>query len=143
MNSSTTLRFLQFRTLLPASARLGKRLAVVVALFLFAISAHADTLHLSSTYKYAGKNPDGSKYSGTLSVKILSDTTISLEWKSGDDHVTKGFGMRMNDSIAATYMLDGEPGLVIYKVNSDGSMTGIWAIKGQDGNGTETLTPED
>jgi len=33
-------------------------------------------------------------------------------------------------------------GLVIYKVNDDGSMEGLWTIAGQGGTGTETLTPE-
>jgi len=119
----------------------GKWLAAVFALFLLVISAHADVLQLASTYKAVGKNTDGSPYTGTVSIKIISDTTFSIEWKIGDS-VTKGFGMRMNDSLSATYMLEGQPGLVIYKVQSDGSLLGIWAIKGQSGSGEETLTPK-
>jgi hypothetical protein len=34
--------------------------------------------------------------------------------------VFKGFGMRMNDSLAATYMIGGDPGLIIYKVDDSG-----------------------
>jgi hypothetical protein len=49
--------------------------------------------------------------------------------------------MRMNDSISATYMLDGEPGLVIYKAADGGTFSGLWAVKGQDGSGSEVLTP--
>jgi len=120
----------------------SKLLAVVIALFLLAIAAHADTLRLASTYKAVGKNSDGSPYTGTVAVKIISDTTFSIEWKIGNS-ITKGFGMRLNDTLSATYMLDGEPGLIIYKVQSDGSLEGIWAIKGQSGNGSETLTPRD
>jgi len=48
--------------------------------------------------------------------------------------------MGMNDSLSATYMIDGEPGLVIYRVDGDG-LTGIWAIRGHDNVGTEHLRP--
>ena len=113
----------------------------VIALFLLAISATADTLQLSPTYNAVGKNTDGSSYTGTVTLKILSDTTFGIVWKTGDS-ITKGFGMRLDDTLTATYMLNGEPGLVIYKVQSNGTLTGIWAIKGGSGNGSETLTPK-
>lgn len=124
-----------------AYSRLGAGLAVVLALFFFAVSARAaDVLQLASSYKAVGKNGDGSGYTGTVTIKIISDTTFSIDWKIGGS-VTKGFGMRMNDTLSATYMLDGQPGLIIYKVQGDGSLAGIWAIKGQPGNGSEVLTP--
>jgi len=131
-------------TRLRSGASVCKLLTVVIALFVFAVSVNADTdtLHLSSSYKAVGKNPDGSSYTGTVTVKIISDTTYTIEWKTGDS-VTKGFGMRMNDTLSATYMLNGQPGLVIYKLQSDGSLAGIWAIKGESGNGSEILTPQD
>lgn len=151
MNHSTLLRSFQpitFPSIAPRAARfrpgasVSTWLAVVLALFLFGIAAQADTLRLASTYKAVGKNGDGSSYTGTVTIKIISDTTYSIEWKIGNS-VTKGFGMRMNDTLSATYMLNGEPGLIIYKAQSDGSFTGIWAIKGQSGNGSETLTPKE
>jgi hypothetical protein len=40
-------------------------------------------------------------------------------------------------------MIDGEPGLVIYKVDGNGKLDGLWAIRAHDGNGTEVLTPRD
>lgn len=114
----------------------------LVALCLFAVPAHAaDVLRLAPSYKAIGKNGDGSVYKGTVTIKIISDTTFSIEWKIGNS-ITKGFGMRMNDNLSATYLLDGQPGLVMYKVQEDGSLAGIWAIKGQPGNGSEVLTPE-
>ena len=114
---------------------------MMTAMFLLALSAQAaDVLQLAPSYKAVGKNGDGSSYTGTVTIKIISDTTFSIEWKIGSS-VTKGFGMRMNDNLSATYMLDGQPGLVMYKVLADGSMSGIWAIKGQPGNGSEVLTP--
>lgn len=133
---STAPRSTRFRSRAPE----GKLLAVVIALFLLAISANADTLKLSSNYKAVGKSGDGTPYTGTVAIKIISDTTFSIEWKV-DGSVTKGFGMRLNDTLSATFMQDGQPGLVIYKIQSDGSLTGIWAMEGESGNGTETLTP--
>jgi hypothetical protein len=63
----------------------------------------------------------------------------TIVWKIGDE-TYKGFGMRLNDSLAATYTIDGEPGLIIYKVDGNG-LNGAWAIRGHDGVGTEHLRP--
>ena len=151
MNNSTVLHIAPSRALPGTDLRLAgfrsgasacRWLAVVMALFLLAISARADdTLHISSSYKAAGKNADGSNYTGTVAIKSISDTTYTIEWKI-DGGVTKGFGMRRNDVLSATYMLDGQPGLIIYQVQKDGTLIGTWAIKGQSGNGSETLTPQ-
>jgi hypothetical protein len=115
-----------------------------IAAFVFcllAVPALADTLTLAKHYKAAGANPDGSTYTGDVKIDIISDTTFSIVWTiSGTKY--KGFGMRRNDALAATYEIDGEPGLVIYKVEGDG-LNGAWAIRGQNGNGTERLTPAD
>lgn len=122
-------------------SRFGAMFAMLLALFILAVSTQAaDVMQLAPSYKAVGKNGDGSGYTGTVTIKIISDTTFSIEWKIGGS-VTKGFGMRMNDTLSATYMLDGQPGLIIYKAQGDGSLAGIWAIKGQSGNGSETLTP--
>ena len=44
---------------------------------------------------------------------------------------------------AAPYkMKDGSVGLIIYKMDKDGSMDGIWTLTGINGAGTEVLTPE-
>ena len=123
-------------------SRLAASFVILIALCFFSVSAHAaDVLRLAPVYKAAGKNPDGSSYTGTVTIKIISDTTFSIEWKIGGS-VTKGFGMRMNENLSATYMLDGQPGLIMYKVQEDGSLAGIWAIKGQPGNGSEVLRPQ-
>jgi hypothetical protein len=119
----------------------GARVTLAVIAFCFAaLSAHAEALRLAPSYKAAGKNADGSSYTGTVTVKIISDTTFTIEWKIGDS-VLKGFGMRQGDTLAATYMLAGQPGLVIYRVEDGGTLRGTWAIKGESGTGSETLTP--
>lgn len=110
-----------------------------LALLPVVLPARAEPLSLASHYEASGSNPDGSKYTGTADVKVISDTTYTIVWKIGDA-TYQGFGMRLNDSLAATYTIDGEPGLIIYKVNGDG-LTGAWAIRGHDGVGTERLRP--
>jgi hypothetical protein len=49
--------------------------------------------------------------------------------------------MRNNDTLAATYTMDGKPGLIIYKVGSNGVLSGAWVVKGSNDVGTEVLTP--
>ena len=105
-----------------------------------ATPAAAETLKLASTYDEVGTNADGSKYTGTATVQIISDTTFAIQWKIGSTTYS-GFGMRRDDNIAATYMVNGQPGLIIYKVGENGVLNGLWAIRGQNGNGTDRLTP--
>ena len=50
--------------------------------------------------------------------------------------------MRKDDSFAAAYkMKNGAVGLIIYKMDKDGTMDGVWTLTGKDGAGTEVLTP--
>jgi hypothetical protein len=118
------------------------RAVSTLALLIFAVSASADTLKLASHYVAAGTNPDGSPYTGTAEVKILSDTTFAIQWTVAGS-VSKGFGMRRNDALAATYMIEGEPGLIIYEVDGEGRLHGLWSVRGHSGSGTERLTPAD
>jgi len=108
----------------------------------FTTFARADVLTLHKTYNAAGTNPDGSTYSGTVTIKVISDKTFTIHWKI-DDETYDGFGMRNDDALAATYTLDGEPGLVIYKVGAGGVLNGFWVVRGKNKGGTERLTPGD
>jgi hypothetical protein len=49
--------------------------------------------------------------------------------------------MGMGDVISAGYVLGDAVGLVMYRLNKDGTLEGNWTIAGRNGNGTETLTP--
>ena len=111
-----------------------------VLLLALATPASAETLKLASTYDEVGTNPNGSTYTGTAAVQIISDTTFAIQWTVGNTTFS-GFGMRMGDSLAATYTINGQPGLMIYKVGEGGVLNGLWAIRGQNGNGTDRLTP--
>jgi hypothetical protein len=107
-----------------------------------AIPAQTEPLTLSTKYDAVGTNPDGSKYTGTAAVTVISNVTFTIIWTIGGS-VIRGFGMLMNDSLSATYMINGEPGLVIYKVDANGTLDGLWAIRGKNANGTERLIPRD
>jgi hypothetical protein len=98
---------------------------------------------IGGTYKVAGTNFDGSKYSGDAKITITSETTCTIEWHTGPNSSSVGICMRNDDSFAAAYkMKDGSVGLIIYKMDKDGSMDGIWTLTGMNGAGTEVLTPE-
>lgn len=118
------------------------RILAALVLVVVATFARADTLVLHSNYAAAGSNPDGSTYSGTVAIKVISDKTFTIHWKIGDE-TYDGFGMRNGDALAATYTLDGEPGLVIYRVIEGGVLDGFWVVRGKDKGGTERLTPSD
>jgi hypothetical protein len=116
-------------------------LAFVATLLLPSVesASAADSMTLASTYDATGTNPDGSAYTGTASVKVISDTTFTIKWQIAGSFY-QGFGVRLNDTLSATYLIDGEPGLVMYKVDGTG-INGLWAIRADNGSGTEHLTP--
>jgi hypothetical protein len=115
------------------------RIVCALAFLDIALTAAAETLALASTYAVTGTNPDGSKYNGTAQVKVISSSTFTIKWLIGGSTID-GFGLRMNDALAATYSINGQPGLVIYKLEGN-DFDGLWAIRGHNGNGTEHLTP--
>ena len=118
------------------------KLAFVAAAFISTTTlAHAGG-DIGGNYKVVGTNFDGSKYSGTAKITITSKTTCEIEWKTGGDSNSIGICMRNDDSFAAAYkMKDGSVGLIIYKMDEDGTMEGVWTLTGREGAGTEVLTP--
>ena len=114
--------------------------AALLALVVTSGAAAADSMTLASHYNVAGTNANGSHYAGTVDVDVISTTTFLVAWHIGSG-TSNGFGMRMGDTISATYMLNNMPGLIIYRATSNGGFKGIWAIRGQNGSGTEVWTP--
>lgn len=115
--------------------------ALVAGTALCAAPAVAETAVRAGPYSVKGTNFDGSSYSGAAQISITSNTTCEIVWKTGGSE-SQGICMRDDDSFAAAYKLGNSYGLVIYKINSDGSLEGVWTIAGKAGAGTETLTPE-
>lgn len=96
---------------------------------------------VGGSYSVEGTNINGSPYTGTAEITLLSETTCSIEWTTGSTTST-GICMRNGNAFSAGYVLGEAIGLLIYEIMEDGSMQGIWTVAGQDGTGTETLTPQ-
>lgn len=111
--------------------------AAVLAAGISAASAQS----IGGEYSVEGTNLDGSSYKGDAVITLTSDTTCVIQWKTGST-TSDGICSRNDDAFAAGYVLGNSYGLVIYKVQEDGTMQGLWTIQGQNGTGSETLTPK-
>ncbi|MGE5260637.1 MAG: hypothetical protein ACM3MH_07145 [Actinomycetota bacterium] len=100
---------------------------------------HASAASLAGKYQAAGTNLDGSPYTGTAEITATSDTTCTISWQTTAN--SKGICMRNGNSFAASYALGGSIGLVVYQIKPDGTLEGLWTVAGQNGVGTEVLTP--
>jgi hypothetical protein len=114
--------------------------SIVSGLMLLTNLTHAEAASLAGTYQAAGKNVDGSPYSGTAEIVATSDTTCKISWQTGAS-TSQGICMRNGSSFAASYALGTTIGLVVYQIKPDGTLEGLWTIAGKPGIGAETLTP--
>ncbi|UCI33523.1 oxysterol-binding protein [Mesorhizobium sp. B4-1-4] len=96
---------------------------------------------IGGTYTVAGTNFDGSSYGGEATITLTSGTTCTIHWETGGSF-SDGICMRNDNAFSAGYVMDKDIGLVVYKVEEDGSLHGLWTIAGKEGNGTEVLTPK-
>lgn len=118
---------------------MNRLLAALFATSLAAFPAMAQSF--GGTYTVEGTNLDGSRYEGTAEIILTSDTTCTIHWETGNTS-SEGICSRNGDAFAAAYVLHDEVGLVVYRVNGNGTLDGLWTIAGKDGNGTEVLTPQ-
>lgn len=116
-----------------------KKLIVAASLVMLAV-APASAQSIGGKYNVEGTNLDGSAYNGTAEVTLTSDTTCVIHWETNGT-AADGICARNDDTFAAAHITSGQIGLIIYKVSEDGTMDGLWTIAGQEGNGTEKLTP--
>jgi len=107
-----------------------RSLLLAAALIGLAAPALAASFH-EGAYNVEGTNLDGSAYKGTAEVKLLSDTTCQITWTTGSTS-SVGLAYRQGDNV----------GVTMYHLNDDGSLDGTWTVAGQNGNGTEKLTPQ-
>lgn len=120
---------------------LDMRRFVLAAAALVAGTLGAAAQSIGGNYSVAGTNFDGQEYGGDVTITLTSETTCVIEWKTGAT-TSQGICSRNGDAFAAAYVLNGEVGLVVYKVGDDGVLDGLWTLAGKDGNGTEVLTPK-
>ncbi len=114
---------------------------VLASAFALATCSVVAAQDVGGSYSVEGTNLNGSSYSGTAEISLLSETTCAIEWATGETTST-GVCMRNGNAFAAVYTQGDALGLLIYEIMEDGSMDGIWTVTGLDGTGTETLTPE-
>lgn len=119
-----------------------KRLGLAFACALV-VATPAFAVDLGGSYKVSGKNADGTAYHGEAEIVVTSQNTCRITWKTGGSSVQNGICMRNGSAFSAAYSFtDGTVGLVIYELNDDGTMKGLWTIADKKGVGEETLTPE-
>ena len=107
----------------------------------FVTALPAAAADIGGTYKIAGKNVDGSSYTGKAEITITSKNTCRISWNTGS--VQNGICMRNGIAFSAAYSFsNGTVGLIIYEIEDDGSLKGLWTIADQAGVGEEILTPE-
>jgi len=114
--------------------------ALIGALLLTAgVAVPASAQSVGGKYDVSGTNADGSPYQGTATITRSSNTTCRIHWQTGS--TSDGICMLANKSFAAAYQLGKDVGLVVYELQSDGTLNGVWTIADQSGAGTEILTP--
>ncbi|MER9233683.1 hypothetical protein NKI56_16530 [Mesorhizobium sp. M0622] len=115
---------------------------LILSLALLSLAAlPAAAQSIGGTYAVAGTNFDGSSYGGDATITLTSETTCTIHWETGGSS-SDGICMRNDDAFSAGYVMGKAVGLVVYKVQEDGSLQGLWTIAGKEGNGTEVLTPK-
>ena len=110
---------------------------LVVALLTAAFPALAQR---AGMYDVTGTNPDGTAYNGIIGLRQVGLASWQVLWDLGETRF-EGYGMSSGLTFAVGFALSQRPGIAIYSVNADGSMTGQWTLVGTSAIGTETLTP--
>jgi hypothetical protein len=110
-----------------------RRLALAAALLApFAAAAQP----APGPYAMTGTNADGSPYSGAVLVIDRGAGMFQVEWVVSGQRIS-GWGMGRGDAFAASYVLDGQVGIVLYQRQGE-VWRGIWSVA--DGApGTEDL----
>jgi hypothetical protein len=92
---------------------------------------------LVGAYKAKGKNPNGKEYEAGLTVEPAAGNLYRFVWSNDTD----GLGIKRGDNVAVG-IGGGRCGFVMYQVQSDGSLDGIWGGVGSEKTGTEKATKQ-
>jgi hypothetical protein len=118
---------------------------LLAAGFVAASSVSAVAQDIGGVYSVQGTGLNGNPYSGTAVIEGITDTTCSIVWETGGQS-SEGVCMRYGPAFSAFYVIETPNGpafgLVIYQVLENGSLDGIWTVTGENGSGTEVLTPQ-
>ena len=115
------------------------RASAIAFLVLAFASTSAAAQMVGGQYRVAGTNADGSTYKGTATITPSSDSTCRITWRTGSN--STGICMLAGSAFAASYVMNGKVGLVVYELQPNGALKGVWTVADQPGAGTEILTP--
>ena len=113
---------------------------ILAWLVLLAAAASPALAQRAGVYEVAGTNPDGTSYAGIIGLRQVGLASWQVLWDLGETRF-EGYGMSSGTTFAVGFALGQRPGIAIYSVGADGSMTGQWTLVGTSAIGTETLTP--
>ena len=101
-------------------------------LVLYAKAADGTVPTPEGRYRVSGKNPNGSRYSGQLTI-VNQGGRYALDWRVGSS-AYRGTGTLENNILTVNW---GSSTPVIYALAADGTLKGLW----EAGRGEETATP--
>jgi hypothetical protein len=96
---------------------------------------------ISGVYILKGTNPNGSKYTGEVEIS-KSNNSYVIVWRIGNQQSQTGMGTFDGIKLIARWQEGKSSGDVIYTLQPDGSLSGIWTMDGHNGQGTELLIPK-
>lgn len=91
-----------------------------------------------SSYTLSGVNPDGAKYTGTMTITFTGDTG-QVEQVIGNSNY-KGVAI-IQGSVLAITLGDQNCGVISYVIQEDGSLSGIWSTNGSNKTSVESAFP--
>lgn len=122
---------------------------ILLAALIAALLASTALAEANLTFSVAGVDPTGGTYTGTVIVEELpkegvgSGDSFKVTWNTGGDPVV-GVGVvdgRNRNVLAIGYVFNGAPGSAVMLVDDSGaSASGLWAVAGATGTGTEVWT---
>jgi hypothetical protein len=103
-------------------------------------TAPATHANIAGNYSIVGNNPTGTMYRGTLQI-IEHGDVYQFRWNAGNQY--DGVGVVNGDFVAVAFANGPNGtgcGVVDYKIQNDGSLTGRWGYWGKDEAGSEDAT---
>lgn len=86
----------------------------------------------------SAKAPNGATYTGTVAIAPMR-ATHQLSWQTSGGNYT-GVGIRQGNALYAGYGINIDYGVVVYDLQADGSLSGVWATNKSGGmTGTEQV----
>jgi hypothetical protein len=119
------------------------KFAICLCLYLVGVTGAFAQSDVAGRYRLEGRNPSGSgSYRGEVVVERNGDAYRVL-WQIGPTRQV-GTGIVLDKVLSLTFQAGAGPaGVAAFRINPDGSLTGIWAASGAPAVGTETWTPAD